>query len=462
MDKSRIPISSNEPQSNSIPVRSPLLQRKCACGNSVGSMSECNACQTQSLTLQRQQVQSSQLDVPPIVHEVIRSSGQTLDPQTQHLMESRFHHDFSQVRLHTDEKASESARSVNALAYTVGQQIVFDSGHFNPRTLTGQTLLAHELVHTIQQGKQSPATTHLRLEDAQAGAEQEADAVAQQVVQGSPVGSPVDSPVGLPQPQARISQTLQRQRRRSRSTTVSAPRVGTRFTHAAGSRSPYRRITGEFDGREFVLKGDGTELMRVEAASGRPVAVRPADIRACGGASGETYKNNPRYVGIADYGPIPEGQYQFQATQLATFTSTEQAQFTFGGQFTDPFGAPMHGGDWGAGRVPLQKIRVSPASRGCGNTSRRSGFYLHGGSLAGSSGCIDVGNAGIAAILPHLEGYRRQIVVSVRYAHPAPSVGLLERVMGGATYPGQHDPSVLDRLEGAARELFGGTSEEDR
>lgn len=458
MEQSRAWIKGSERQSSFIPVRSPLLQRKCACGNSVGSMSECNACQTQSLTLQRQQTQPSQLDVPPnappIVHEVIRSSGHALDPQTQQLMESRFHHDFSQVRLHTDEKATESARSVNALAYTVGQQIVFDSGHYNPRTLTGQTLLAHELVHTIQQGKQSPATPHLRLEGAQAGAEQEANTVAQQVVQGSPVG--------LSQPQARISQTLQRQRRRSRSATASTPRVGTRFTHAAGSRSPYQRITGEFDGREFVLKGDGTELMRVEAASGRPVAVRPADVRACGGASGETYKNNPRYVGIADYGPIPEGQFQFQATQLATFTSAEQAQFTFGGQFTDPFGAPMHGGDWGAGRVPLQKIRVSPASRGCGNTSRRSGFYLHGGSLSGSSGCIDVGNAGIAAILPHLTGYRGQIVVSVRYAHPAPSVGLLERVMGGATYPGQHDPSVLDRVGGAMRELFGGTSEEDR
>jgi hypothetical protein len=255
---------------------------------------------------------------------------------------------------------------------------------------------------------------------------------------------------------------LQRQPRGSTSGRKSAPKVGTRFTHPSGSRSPHRSITGEFDGREFILRGDGAELMRVPAASGRPVSVRPKDASKCKGSTSESYLNNPRYVGIPDFGPIPEGEYQFQATEFATFTLAEQAQFTLGGQFTDPFGKPMHGGDWGAGRSPLNKIRVLPAPPGCGNTARRSGFFIHGGSLAGSSGCIDIGNAGVTGLLPHLTGYKNKIVVTVRYRHPAPAVGTLGRALGGFTYPGQEDPTLEDRLRGAGRELFGGGGEEER
>jgi hypothetical protein len=90
-------------------------------------------------------------EVPPIVHEVLQLSGQPLDPKTCSFMESRFGHDFSQVKVHTDDKSAESAQAVNALAYTVGQDIVFGSGRYAPDTLDGKKLLAHELTHTIQQ-----------------------------------------------------------------------------------------------------------------------------------------------------------------------------------------------------------------------------------------------------------------------------------------------------------------------
>jgi hypothetical protein len=67
-------------------------------------------------------------------------------------MEPRFGHDFSQVRIHTDARAAESAMAVNAQAYTVGRDIVFGGGHFTPQTSHGQKLLAHELTHVMQQG----------------------------------------------------------------------------------------------------------------------------------------------------------------------------------------------------------------------------------------------------------------------------------------------------------------------
>jgi len=89
--------------------------------------------------------------VPPIVHEVLRSSGQPLDADTRTFMEPRFGHDFSRVHVHTDPKATESARQTNALSYTVGRDVVFASGQYIPHSSTGLRLIAHELAHVVQQ-----------------------------------------------------------------------------------------------------------------------------------------------------------------------------------------------------------------------------------------------------------------------------------------------------------------------
>jgi hypothetical protein len=102
--------------------------------------------------MQRKEISNRQTveNIPPIVNEVLNSSGQPLDENTRLFMESRFGHDFSKVRVHTDSKASESADSVNALAYTVGKNVVFGQGQYAPETNEGQKLLAHELTHVIQ------------------------------------------------------------------------------------------------------------------------------------------------------------------------------------------------------------------------------------------------------------------------------------------------------------------------
>lgn len=90
--------------------------------------------------------------VPSLVSEVLRSnSGQPLDQHTRSFIEPRLGHDFSRVRIHTDARAAESARAVHALAYTVGQDIVFERGQYAPGTAAGQRLLAHELTHVVQQ-----------------------------------------------------------------------------------------------------------------------------------------------------------------------------------------------------------------------------------------------------------------------------------------------------------------------
>ena len=86
-----------------------------------------------------------------LVDEVLRSSGQSLDKETRSFMDSRFGYDFTGVRVHTGQRADRSARELNALAYTVGSDIVFASGHYNPRSEPGKRLIAHELTHVMQQ-----------------------------------------------------------------------------------------------------------------------------------------------------------------------------------------------------------------------------------------------------------------------------------------------------------------------
>ena len=89
---------------------------------------------------------------PSLVRDVIGSSGRPLDASTRASMEPRFGYDFSQVRVHNDERAAESARAVSANAYTVGNHVAFGAGHYAPGTQNGQRLMAHELTHVVQQG----------------------------------------------------------------------------------------------------------------------------------------------------------------------------------------------------------------------------------------------------------------------------------------------------------------------
>ncbi len=151
-----------EPGATASPALSsavPGVLGRCSCG---GSCDRCQAEQEhQHEWLQMQHAASGDLGqkaAPPIVHEVLRSPGRRLDPVIRGFMGPRFGYDLGDVRVHTAARAAESARTVSARAYTVGHQIVFASGQYEPATAEGRKLIAHELAQLSQQGTGSRAS----------------------------------------------------------------------------------------------------------------------------------------------------------------------------------------------------------------------------------------------------------------------------------------------------------------
>ncbi len=173
-----------------------VLQRKCACGQHT-SGGECEACRKKTLLQPRLAVRQpgdsfeqeadriaeavsdgrlrtpaislrlgdarpvsrketderGPADAPPLVEQALSAPGRALAPSARSFMERRTGHDFSRVRVHTDALAGQSAREVGALAYTVGRDIVFAAGQYAPETPIGRKLIAHELVHVVQQSE---------------------------------------------------------------------------------------------------------------------------------------------------------------------------------------------------------------------------------------------------------------------------------------------------------------------
>lgn len=84
----------------------------------------------------------------------VRSAGRPLDSATRAVMEQRLGYDFRHVRVHTDERAARSSALLDARAYTIGRDIVFARGQYTPDTPAGMRLLAHELAHVMQQGRE--------------------------------------------------------------------------------------------------------------------------------------------------------------------------------------------------------------------------------------------------------------------------------------------------------------------
>src|ERR1700716_938458 len=134
-------------------------------------------------------------ETSPVKDVVGSGGGSPLDRDTRGFMESRLGADFSDVRVHTDGKATESARSVQAYAYTVGNDVVFQSDKYAPDSDSGQRMLAHELTHVVQQRSGpvdgTPAPGGIKVSHPSDSFERAAESTADRVMSAQPVSAPM-------------------------------------------------------------------------------------------------------------------------------------------------------------------------------------------------------------------------------------------------------------------------------
>jgi hypothetical protein len=133
--------------------------------------------------MQRAALEAGSGWAPPEVDAALASGGAPLADGTRGLMEARFGHDFSRVKVHDGASAALSAAAVRARAYTVGSHVVFGAGQYRPDTPAGQRLLAHELTHVVQQGATGAAGAGPAADPAKAGSLQR---TAFEIVPGCP------------------------------------------------------------------------------------------------------------------------------------------------------------------------------------------------------------------------------------------------------------------------------------
>jgi len=216
-------------------------------------------------------------EVPPIVYEVLSSPGRQLDPGTQAFMESRLGHDFSQLRIHDDARAAESAQAVDARAYTVGHRVVLGAGEYAPGTSSGNRLLAHELAHVIQQD----------LSGASASRNDRATGVAyRQVGSGSGSTSPhrivyLDNDVlgEIADGNTTVAASLQAMRAGGADVRISRYNY-TEATHGEPVRAGARKLVVRELG--ITIDEGGGLSSRIgtykELAAGKPASVQPKDV----------------------------------------------------------------------------------------------------------------------------------------------------------------------------------------
>ncbi len=190
-----------------------VVRRACRCGATADG--ECKECERERKpTVQRSASGPGAIGaVPSSVYDTLNMPGEPLAADLRSRFEPRYQQDFSNVRVHTDARAAESARSINARAYTVGQHIAFDRGEYQPGTAAGQRLIAHELAHTVQQsGVQRFATEGLSVDASNSAFECEAEAAADHAMSAAPPAArpALSAPVaGAPARVARLARDWQ-------------------------------------------------------------------------------------------------------------------------------------------------------------------------------------------------------------------------------------------------------------
>ncbi len=207
-------LQSRVAPTSSLPAAAVLVQRKCACGGAPGLDGECAACRKQRLQRRAAAPDTTLAARAPALGTVaLHRPGHVLPAAARADMEARFGHDFGGVRVHTDGAAAASARAYNAFAYTVGQDIVFAAGRYNPATPDGRRLLAHELAHTVQQqgAGGGPIQLASAVDTPDAPLEREAEQAAEHIMAGNqPV---IGGRVGRQRAQLQTASTQHKARR---------------------------------------------------------------------------------------------------------------------------------------------------------------------------------------------------------------------------------------------------------
>ena len=132
-------------------VAAQVATGRCACGGVAPPGGECAACRARRLGVQRSARGPAAATAPPVVERAVQEPGRALEPPTRSLMEAQLGHHLDGVRVHDGGLAPAAAHALSADAFTVGSDVVFAEGRYRPGTSAGRELLAHELVHVVQQ-----------------------------------------------------------------------------------------------------------------------------------------------------------------------------------------------------------------------------------------------------------------------------------------------------------------------
>jgi hypothetical protein len=387
-----------------------LLQRKCACGKS-GSPSlsgECEECRKNRDSAIRRGAndyraapRSAHSEVPSIVQEVLGSPGEPLDQATRDFMAPRFGHDFSKVRVHTDARAAESARTVNALAYTVGRDIVFDGDRHQLHSPAGQRLIAHELAHTIQQER---VVAHSPLAEVEnPSQEREADRAADAIGNSRPVPTLRQSPR-----QALAKQTADPSSSEVSRTFELDPQQFLKSSQGQAVREVDEPNNGAFfNGANVIVRRGGEKVYQTRAVSGNPGSTE-AQVNI-GPIPDGKYRISPQITrptvtklqsGICGAIGIPSGYQELTSTDASPCTTPNHYCTVSCPSAANPSQTcftPV--GCWGSKRIRIEGSAT--VTTAIGKHVVRDGFYIHGGdhSVDVTSGCVKTFDNGLFAEL---------------------------------------------------------------
>ena len=210
----------------------------CACGGG------CPRCESASAQLAP--------EAATLVDAAAASAGSPLPHDVQHRFGSRLGADLGAVRVHTGAASQQAADALAARAYTIGSDIHFAAAQYEPRTIEGERLLAHEVVHTVQQSGTRATHDALGVTDPADASEREADSIAERITDRAL------SP-------ERNSVSAGGNREIARDDTWS-PAYGTRKTHTGLTIEQYQKAMGTGD----FSKGQGVELLKAASEYGAP------------------------------------------------------------------------------------------------------------------------------------------------------------------------------------------------